>query len=336
VRPTPDLADLPYSFTQEPLLLPQQFIQAMSERGVELTAQELEDLHRVGLLVPLVRVARSRARLQQASREPWVWNLMLWNPTSPPTIVAARRDGLLTDPASERFVAAARRQRHHEGRTIASSVMLYSPYQAIYGPLIQQARSFVVGAEGKARRVRLQAPWRFAELWLGRARHLREIVIAASALEAMYLPSMRGLTRLDPEADPGQFEEWRFRRPPKQVLNWLGVKPDWLTAYAGQLLRSADAIDPLGRWYEVVAHADPDMWSELRGNARLALDMRIAAELLLRYYDRLVEVRQARRLTRSTSRERGLYDRRLKPNRTLDEVLTNFGRIELARRVHQG
>jgi hypothetical protein len=188
VRSTPELADLPYSFTQEPLLLPQQFIQAMSVRGVELTAQELEDLHRVGLLVPLVRVARSRARLQQASREPWVWNLVLWNPTSPPTIVAARRDGLLTDPAGERFVAAARRQRQHEGRTIASSVMLYSPYHVIYGPLIQEARSFVVGAEGKARRVRLQAPWRFAELWLGRARHLREIVIAASAWRRCICP----------------------------------------------------------------------------------------------------------------------------------------------------
>jgi hypothetical protein len=325
VRPTPELADLRYSFTQEPLLLPEQFVEAMLVRGVELTTHELEDLHRIGLLVPLVRLARSRAQLQQASREPWVWNVVLWNPTSPPTVAAARGDGLLTDPASERFVPAARRQRQHQGGTIASSVMLYSPYQTIYAPLIQQVRSFVVATEGKARRVRLKAPWRFGELWLGRARHLRDLVVAASALEAMYLPSVRGLSRVDADADANEFEEWRHRRPPKQVLGWLGVKPDWLTASAAQLLRRADEIDPLGRWHEVIAHADPDMWEELRGNARIALDMRIAAELLLRYYDRLVEARQARGLTKSTSRERGLFDRRLRPSRTLDEVLTNFG-----------
>lgn len=53
--------------------------------------------------------------------------------------------------------------------------------------------------------------------------------------------------------------------------------------------------------------------------------MRVVTELLLRYYERLAEIRQARRLTKSSSRERGLFDRRLKPSRSLDEVLTTFG-----------
>lgn len=126
--------------------------------------------------------------------------------------------------------------------------------------------------------------------------------MAASALEAMYLPSVLGTFRLEPGADPNVFAGWRHRRPAEQLLNWLAVKPEWLSSNAAQLLRWADEIDPLGRWYEVIAHADPGMWKELGGNARLALDMRVVAELLLRYHERLVEVRQARRLTNSSSR----------------------------------
>lgn len=325
MRPTADLADLPYAFTQDPLLLPEQFVKALSTRDLELTTQELEDLHRVGLLVPLVRVGRSRAGLERASREPWVWHMVAWNPTSPRTIAEARSDGLLYDPANERFVAGARRQRQVQGRTIPSSVQLYSPYQTIYAPMIREARPLLVAQDKGQRRVRLRAPRFFRELWMGRARQLRAVVVAASALEATYLPSVLNRFRLEPGADPDAFSEWRYRQPPKQLLNWLAVKPDWLTSNAAELLRRADQIDPLGRWHEVVARADPEMWQELRGNARLALDMRLIAEMLLLYYERLVEARQARQLTKSSSRERGLFDRRLKPRRSLDEVLTAFG-----------
>lgn len=224
--------------------------------------------------------------------------MVAWNPTSPQTIAEARSEGLLYDPASERFVASARRQREVDGRTIASSVGLYSPYHTIYAPLLQQTRSFIVAQETSGRRVRLQAPRLFRELWLGRSRHLRDVVVAASALEAMYLPSIRGMFRLDPGADADAFAEWRHRRPAKQVLNWLGVKPEWLSSTAARLLSWADQIDPLRRWYELIAHADPGMWDELSGNARVALDLRVVAELLLRYYERLVEARQARPLTK--------------------------------------
>ena len=123
VRPRADLADLPYTFTQDPLL-PEQFIKAMSARGLELTGQELGNLHRVGLLVPFVPVRCSRARLQRGSREPWVWHMVAWNPTLPQTIAEARSDGLLYDPptsASSPATAGNDRLTAARSRAVSSS-----------------------------------------------------------------------------------------------------------------------------------------------------------------------------------------------------------------------
>ena len=124
---------------------------------------------------------------------------------------------------------------------------------------------------------------------------------------------------------PGPLRGWRLNRPIKQALKWVGVKPGWLLDAAAELHRWADQIDPLESWTEVVAHADPERWSDLRGDARMAVDLRATAELFLRYYEDLAARRQARALARTNPRERGGFHRRLKKTRSLDEALTYFG-----------
>jgi hypothetical protein len=42
----------------------------------------------------------------------------------------------------------------------------------------------------------------------------------------------------------------------------------------------AEQVDPLGRWSEIVRDARPATWWYLKGDARSALDMRLAAEMV--------------------------------------------------------
>jgi hypothetical protein len=68
MRPSVDLAELPYVFSQVPLLMPEQFAKQASERGIMVTEQQLEALHQLRLLTPLFRVARSGRALTSAIR----------------------------------------------------------------------------------------------------------------------------------------------------------------------------------------------------------------------------------------------------------------------------
>lgn len=65
--------------------------------------------------------------------------------------------------------------------------------------------------------------------------------------------------------------------------------------------------------------------SGLKSKARSAIDMRIAAELALRYYDHLAAGRRARPLAKVQGRWRGEFDSRLKPQGKLEKVLTEYG-----------
>jgi hypothetical protein len=322
-----DLTELPYVFSQVELLMPEQFAKQALERGVMVSEQQLEDLHKLRLLTPLLRVSRSRAVATAVRRQdPGAWQMAYWSPTSSTDVVDARSANLLHDPATEQFISAVRRRRDIKGRMYASSVYLYSRHQMIYLPLIREVLPFVheAGAHG-AKRTRVAAPNLWKQRWLKTSRDLREVVIAASALEAPYWVSILGTLRLPFADDPERFEDWKRRRPIKQVLKWLGLHPKWLADRAAGLLRAADRIDPLGPWHELVPYARPERWSQLRGDARLAVDLRVTAELLLRYYEDLAEVRQAPTLAPPRPRERGRFDRRLKRTRSIDQVLTDFG-----------
>jgi hypothetical protein len=55
------------------------------------------------------------------------------------------------------------------------------------------------------------------------------------------------------------------------------------------------------------------------------MDFRVAAEILLKYYDRLVAAGRAKPLPEPQPRFGGAFDDRLKPRRALDSLLTEFG-----------
>ncbi len=88
-------------------------------------------------------------------------------------------------------------------------------------------------------------------------------------------------------------------------------------------------IDPLGDWLEVVREAHPEFWGRLSGRARSAMDLRIAAEILLpATHEELVSAGRAASLPPDQVRgsfARSGFERRLKPKGGLDNLLTRFG-----------
>jgi hypothetical protein len=166
--------------------------------------------------------------------------------------------------------------------------------------------------------------WR--ERWLESVAKLRRYAVAVIALEAAYYPGLIGRAGFERHEHFSAYEAWRRNRPIREVLTRLGVKADWFATAAGVLSRTADRVDPMGRWAELLAHAQPETWFELKGDARIAIDLRIGAELFLRYYEDLARARQARKLP---AVDPNRADGRLRPRRSLDEVLPGSGSLPI-------
>lgn len=109
------------------------------------------------------------------------------------------------------------------------------------------------------------------------------------------------------------------------MLDWLEVDADWIKESAAQFLREADGFDPLGQWLELVREAEPTSWERLKGEARNAVDLRIGAEILLRYHDRLVRGRLAPKIKPPPPQHRDDFSGRLKSQGSLDLALASFG-----------
>jgi hypothetical protein len=323
--PTSELAEMPFSFSQRQLLSESQFERELQARGVPLGGQQLEALHRCRLLVPLLRVSRDTRAIRRAFTrdDPGAWNLAYFQPTSPPELAAARASGHLHDPSRERVLPAPLRRRVVNGREYQTSVYLYSEAQMILLPDLKMALPHVTYTRNDDRVVaHLGANRTWRESWLESVAKLRRYAIAVIALEAAYYPDLIGRARFERHEQFTAYETWRRNRPIREVLTRLGVKADWFATAAAFLRATADRVDPLVRWTELIAHAQPDTWFELRGAARIAIDLRISAELLLRYYEDLAKARQAMKLPSIPSNR---PDGRLRPRRSLDEVLTQFG-----------
>jgi hypothetical protein len=331
VRSTVELVELPFAFAlrDRELLLPDKFREAMRARGVSAVEQELEALHRARILVPFLRVAREPREVAAAARSDphpdGAWHAVYWKPSRPDDIKEERAVGRVYDPAREKFIPWSRYRGQLRGGTkYDKSVFLYAPHQLVALPLVRQLLPRLGWRRGQSVGW-LKAEPRVRKLWISEAERRREIAIAASTIEPAYYSQIIGWLRLQGLDDPEAYYRWRRRLPLQRLLRWLGVNAAWLVTAAEELLQRAHSIDPLGPWWEVIAHGDPDKWPKLSGAALSAMDLRVTAEVLLRYYDALVEAGMAKPLPESPDRWARPVDYRLKPRRSLDAVLTEFG-----------
>jgi len=320
-----ELLGQPYSFWQLPLLTEDQFRREAKGRGLQLFERQLEGLHRLRVLTPFLRVSRDGRAIAAAARrgDPDAWDLAYWQPTHRIDLLRAREAGHLHDPAAEHFIARRRLRREVAEITYRSSQYLYSHHQLLALPLVRAALPyFRYSREGIVSGFEVHRAT--SGYWQGQARWLQSKLIALSALEPIYYPNTIRRIRYNGD-ELEHYDEWRNKLRPRAMLDWLEVEPSWIKESAGALLDQAEALDPMGRWSELVREAHPDRWEWLQGEARSAVDLRVGAEILLRYYDRLARGRIAPKIKEPAGRYRDQFSGRLKPRDGLDRVLTDFG-----------
>ena len=139
MRPPPDLLQLPYSFTQSPCLMPDEFLRAAADRGLRATRDDLQALHRLRLLVPMFRVRRDGRAVANAARRHAVWARQAGrsHPTSRPDLIDAQERGALFDPLHEGFVAYRRMTKETYGIEYQASEYVYSHHQLLLVPMIR-------------------------------------------------------------------------------------------------------------------------------------------------------------------------------------------------------
>jgi hypothetical protein len=321
-RSSVDLCELPFSFWQLPLLSADKFISAARERGVYLSAGQLEALHRLRLLTPLLRVRRDGRAIAAAARreDPWIRELAHSVPTEPGSLFQAHAEGRLHDPAGEGFFARRRFERRIGDLSYSASDYLYSHHQLLHLAALEGLLSSIYpGSSGKF----VSAPPPQLPHLRAQAAEIREVVIVCSALEPVEYPFIVLRTR-SRGSEYDEYRRWLKGQRGRAMMTWLGLDPDWFRARGKGLLQIADRIDPLGTWRRVIREADPRSWEELRGDARIAIDLRVAAEILLRYCERLAKVRApgARRLPQPKPGHRDPLTNRLKPTGKVNRVLT--------------
>jgi hypothetical protein len=325
MRSAIDLLDLPYTYWQLPLLTETNFRREAKARGLHLQEHQFEDFHKLGLLTPFLRVRRDGRVIAAAARrrDPAAWQIAHWEPTSRRDLLDARAAGRLHDPAAEHFIARRRLQREVGEISYRSSEYLYSHHQLLALPALRGALPYLRhGENGKVGFGDVHPA--FSGFWRSRTDWLRPRLIAISALEPIYYSRIVGRIHYDFD-DLEPFEEWRKNLEPARMLGWLEVDADWIRESARDLLDLADQIDPLGRWLQVVREAEPSRWELLQGEARNAVDLRIGAEILMRFYDRLARDHLAPKIKPPGRRERDEFGSRLRPMGGLDRTLTDFG-----------
>lgn len=329
-RPTLiDALNLPMSLALRPLLNERQFRDGAKERGHWLPDRSmLEDLHRRGLIVPALGVRRPVRQLRaEARREPhFRWEILLQAPPSEaPELRHRVGAGLVFLPTEQRFRPWRRAERQHDDVNYRTFDYLYSHYQLTLLHLVRGAN------EAHASRWRGKGWREHADAVAGQARRQAAYVSSAvallTALEPYYLNRVRAVSM--PARYDGDEEWWEKGHrsyDAGDLFRWLAWPRDELVALAEWLINQASMIDPLHRWLDLVALASGDRWDELRGQARLAVDLREAAELLLRFVEHLSQLGLCEPLPVNGGRWTHPLNERLRPERAdLDAVLAEYG-----------
>ena len=345
MRPTTDLLKRDFVFTQQGPLTPEEFLQHCNRRGLghpDLWSQ-LEALHRAKVFFPMYRFEKNVELVIEAYRQPDPPSLMIEVAlgtlnTLDAFLAGEEQIGRLYDPRNEPFRPWRKFERRFEHGTVRTSEFLYSPYQIL---LVSQL-GLLFRKLGKRHKVymslrkwlkrplydlnyslKLRAQKRVRSRVVRRIKENEELIIILTALEAKYRPKVTGrLTGCS-------FEEWvQYDRQsgPVEILEWLGWDAEHVLKTADSLLTTANSIDPLEHWIELVRLTRFDKWNELSGKALLAMDHRIAAEMLLLFYEDLVEADAAPPLGPVPLWGYAPRRTRLKTDRSeLDAVLTSFG-----------
>jgi len=296
-----DVASMPWVFTQRHPLDTSAFASEADKRGIELDLATLRELYRHRLLVPFVELTYRpvRAPFTPDDPEPTAGSSRLTE------IRLARNTGCLRDLSAMPFLPRVPFERGRQKSRFWWNGLIYSQHQLLALPLLEDSlRRRTDHKRGTRRIARLPAPHR---LLLNQMGQMRKVAVALTTLEARYLP------KLDPEwiqpnnADVEGWEGHREQFDPVQMREWLHYSSEQIRQGAEGLLLRGGQLDPVGAaWSQLMRRAPAKARKRLKDAALQALDLRIAAEILLLFYEDLAERNQAGRCRTSLGAWRGI------------------------------
>jgi len=278
-------ASTPWAFTQEGPLSTSEFCKEAEKRHIPLRAEQLPELWRGGALAPFLEI-RDRPLHKPLT-------LVAAEPRSGGTLLTemrlARAAGRLADAEDLGYRPQLRFFRS------ASAVwkpgwwngLLYSRWQLLW---LYEIR----GVVGQGERWRVnddRLKWRCPGLGdntRDRASTARRLSAIITALEPRYLPVVEPHWIALTNAEVEDWEAFARNFDPTTTLDALEASPDDMLRAAESLLIGLHRIDPNGdEWSELIRRAPRRSWRGLSGESLVALDHRIAAEILLRCYEDL-------------------------------------------------
>jgi hypothetical protein len=317
-----DVAAMPWAFTQQHPLDTSSFISEAKKRGFDLDLSTLRELYRHRLLVPFIEITGRpvRAPFTPDEPEPMAGSSRLAE------IREARNTGCLRDLSTEPFKRHLRFEQGKQQSRRWWNGFIYSRYQLLALPELKNVLADrTYQKRGTRRFARIQA---LHPMWVDRLERLRKVILALTALEPRYLP------KLDPElvhlinVDVKEWERYREQFDPVEMQEWLQYPAEQVRKDAEYLLSRAHTLDQYGPdWGRLMRRAPAKARKQLTDDALQAMDARIAAEILLLFYEDLAERNQAESLP-DFSRVMGwhpLVERLSHRRQTLDEDLVALG-----------
>jgi hypothetical protein len=320
-----DVASMPWAFTQHHPLDTAEFIKEAESRGVNLRPETLRALYRAKLLEPLLYVTNHRVGPEPGA----VANEPQRGGTRLQQLRSARDRGRLSDPADSPF----RRRLRFDQRKVGDppgwwNGLLYSWYQLLICPELDPPLSQLKGWRTSRDSVigRVPRPGPFLS---SRAARIRRIALVLAALEARYLPTLDSEWLRLVNAERTEWQRYRDGFDPEAVSLRLSYSAEQARQDGEWLLLRANDLDPVGdSWGHLMRRAPESAWKELKDAALSALDYRIAAEILLRFYEDLADRGAAEPLPRIADMGMGwhpLRDRLSSREQALDQDLMDLG-----------
>jgi hypothetical protein len=283
LSPALEVLETPFIFSQHGPLTTYQLAREAKKLGIRLDADVLRSLHERGHLSPLAVITDQPQRPPRATIvEPPATDSTLGE------LRVAQLAGRVLDPTVN--PAATDDQVRFEERRATDprnwwNGLIYSRWQLLNADRIRRAAISLPATGSSTPSV--------AEVdSLRREQGQRERVLALTVtmLEPRYLPEIeRGWLQLRTLFD----EEWCAWRdaydPAAQLaqLGYLGVDLPAVFTLAEDLLFRAHRLDPSGKWSGLIRRAPRGKWDSLTGDLAVAMNQRVAAEILLGFYEDL-------------------------------------------------
>jgi hypothetical protein len=311
------------------MLRADQFERELNRRGAGWFAREdLHQLHKDGVLVPMLEVVRDVDWAKRESAAAPGLSLDIFNQDPPlyaPELRRAQQDGRVHLARGRAFRSIAQRRRTFKGTGYYASDYLYSPYQLLLATMAANVLTNV----GRLRRSAGTAKWRSSIVAAARRASIDfdATVGMLTLLEPFYWPPLAG--HLAMPVHYGSMDSWWIERDAFDqagVLEWTGWTADDVRGVGEDLVGRGHVTDPLRRWLDLTRLVHAEKADQLEGSALLAVDLRRAGEMCLRFYEDLAQKGFATPLPEIPWRAPHPLNERLKPDRSrLNAVLTDYG-----------